>query len=189
MTLATEVFLSGDIDGREVFAYAQHLLALYDKQKRPASEQKTRAFEGPDSEGVAQLSNRIGQGLPAILDVKFRTDGSPLRAEDIPETEGSDWEYPKCSVEVRFDTGYGYSDSLGGCSHLHARFICALQDWVTERDGSLAWRNEYTGDVHQGLDGISEFIGDGNKAADWFATEALPAIVADIAQRSKATNL
>lgn len=156
MTLNTHIYLTGPVDAKEVFDFCNGLL----EAKNPVFDNEESRW----SKGVWRYMNEPGQGLNAWLTVAYRPDG-PLATEDIYDEE---WLAQKaCTVEISFDTGYSYRDEFGGCSELHGRYIRALKQWADDHGATLAWQNEFTGDVFDGLDGLEDFGGEGEKAADW----------------------
>jgi hypothetical protein len=142
--------------------------------------------------------NEADQGLPAWLMSAYRPDG-PLVAEDpghdeycsIPENpDYYDEDEPcdggghdrVCWMSVDFDTTYSYRDVRGwGCGDLHAAMVAELGAWLTAKNVRWEWRNEFTGDVHVGTDGLGELGARGAEAQDWMRTMVIPAIVTDMA--------
>jgi hypothetical protein len=171
MTLDTRIYVLGEVDHREVFAKCNALIGAHENVKR--------------SDDGAALMNEPDQGLPGWLMVYYGPDGA-LR----PEPEGCDkWcdedcdgdHQPACWLEVSLDTTYGYQDELGGCGDLHARFTAALGRWLNERGVPWAWMNEFTGEIHQGDEGLDELGKGALAAAAWMHGSVLPAIAARIA--------
>ena len=104
--------------------------------------------------------------------------------EDRPEDADADWKCAYCRapvafVEVSFDTAYSYRAPNGaGCGDLHAALVNALGAWCDQRGLMWWWQNEFTGEWHEGRDGLDE-LGEGGKAAtDWFVGTVAPAITA-----------
>lgn len=140
--------------------------------------------------GAWSRDNAIGQGLPAWVMSAYRPDGplrTPKQAAEHDEWCDDDCDPIKdharaCWMWVDFDTGYGYRDERGwGCGDLHAALVGELGDWLTAKGVRWEWRNEFTGDVHTGRDGLAELGPQGAEAGHWYATQALPAIVTHIA--------
>lgn len=207
MTLDTRIWLHGPIDGDTAFRLAlRALLAAADREAETSTAQvvehaagtlpdwlAVHAHSSGDPAGAAAraekyrrrhdtISTVIGQGLPGIVECDYHADGSPLASEDVyDEDEGEGYLSQRaCQVQLSWDTGYGYEVRKGfGCTELHARALvllhASLPDGVT-----MTWRNEYSGEVFDGLDGLPGFLGDGGAANDWFRNVALPAVTADI---------
>lgn len=174
MTLSTYIYLQDQVDYREVFVKCNQLIG---------------ADEGVRfSEHDGWIGNRMDQGLCALMHVSY---GAPLVSqeqaaahdEDCAEYEGDcrKWHPRACWAEVNFDTAYSYSGPDGGCGDLHARLVAELGQWLDERGVHWAWRNEFTGEVHQGYDGLTELGTGGAEASAWFRNIAAPAIAAHIA--------
>lgn len=161
MTLSTNIYLTGNVDAREVFDFCNKLIGA-----------ENPSFTDTESEwvpGMWVLMNQPGQGYPAWLSVSYRKDG-PLATEDIWVTEEDGYRFldqKACSVEINFDTGYSYQDEFGGCSDLHGRYITMINLWAEERGATLSWKNEFSGEYFDGTDGLKDFGGEGAKAAGW----------------------
>lgn len=193
MTLSTDVYILDEIDPGEVFQFCQGLLAKYDD--RPGTHEQEwddRATWRDD--GSRLLGNKIGQGLPAILDVTYRPS-APLATQEQSEAHTEDcdddgdscrYNHPTaCWLNVDFDTAYGYRDKRGwGCGDLHAALVAELGAWLDGRGVDWAWRNEFTGEVHSGPDRaekLIELVSGGAEAGTWFRTMVVPAILAEAA--------
>lgn len=90
------------------------------------------------------------------------------------------------TVEISIDTTYGFRNDRGeSCSDRHARFIHELGSWLDQRGCEWKWKNEYTGEWHDGREGLAEFgryhDSDGGPG-EWFAGVVIPAIAAHIAE-------
>ena len=176
MTLDTRIFILDEVDPHEVFNFCNDLLGA----KNP------RFKEGPSDwdadKEVIHLDNEPGQGYPAWLMSKYRAEGKPLYEKDITlrdtdpdyyddpavESDGSRVYKPACFMEISFDTAYGYQDEYGGCSTLHARYIVDLHAFLLAKGVRIKWKDEFSGDIHDGIHGIEEFLGGGDKAMTWF---------------------
>jgi hypothetical protein len=160
MTLSTDIYLTGTVDAKTVFDFCNDLLGA----TNPVFDHEESSWD----KGRWQYMNQPGQGFNAWLSVYYKPDG-PLSAEDVWDVDGEyRWLSEKaCTVKINFDTAYGYRDEFGGCSELHGRYIVALNRWAEGHGATLEWHNEFTGDYFKGLDGLSEFGGEGEKAADW----------------------
>lgn len=184
MTLDTRIYVHGKIDYRAVFVKCNQLLGATE-QTRCTDEQDTDYRLGkkvtlPGSSWTIQ--NEPMQGLPGWLMLHYRPD-APLRVpgDHSKYCDGAADEcYEPCGIpcwlEISIDTTYSYHGPEGGCGDLHAWFTAELGRWLNEQGVSFSWRNEFTGEVHQGFDGLEDLGRGGLKALEWFATEALPAI-------------
>jgi hypothetical protein len=197
MTLSTDIYVLDQVDVPELFRFCQGLLAQFDDRSTPQQpdQQKSRDREGWREDGARCMSNEIGQGLPAILDIHYRPNAALATAEqaaqctsdcDDPE-EGEDryHHHPHaCWVNIDFDTTYGYRDSAGrGCGDLHAALVALVGKWCDERGARWEWRNEYTGDIHGGetrYERLLDLMKQGSEAAAWFRNSVLPAIATHI---------
>ena len=182
MTLSTYVYVQDRVDIGQVFAKCNQLIGADEGVRFSDSE----SWQGG---GARTLANEPGQGLCAWLLVTYRP-GSPLTTpqeagqhlEDCePDCDGADHYDRACWLQVNFDTAYSYSGPDGGCGDLHARVVAELGQWLDERGARWEWRNEFTGEVHQGYDSLTDLGTGGAEASDWFRNIAAPAIAAHIA--------
>jgi hypothetical protein len=181
MTLNTAIYLDGAHGrevAREVYDFFNNLLGPRPGGEPTQMSKEAMPWSGP---GVLNFGNELGQGLPAILDVEFREDAPVASTEqaaehtedcewDVKQGSSCDWNHPVvCGILISLDTAYGYTDSYGGCSVLHARYIVDFYtNFVLPRGLSLRWKNEYSGEINEGIDGIEEFLDGGDEAAEWF---------------------
>lgn len=155
MTLSTDIYVLDKIDPMEVFNYCNtELLGV--------TEPRFSDGESTWDKGTRRIMNAPGQGLNAWLTVSASLDGSPLHREDVYEDDDDleDGPYlmsPKTYLTINFDTGYSYKDEYGGCETLHRRYIENLHDWLSEKGIAIRWRDEFTGDIHDGLNGLKGF--------------------------------
>lgn len=197
MTLDTRVYVVDEIDLRELFTKCQSLLTPYDEQRRAPERQASKL--SPTS-----LINECGQGLPAWLMI-YTGGERPYRTEeqsrehdpsicDLPtspwivdcDDPTIEWEFctetrhgEPCWYEVSFDTAYGYRGPDGmGCGDLHARLVGELGAWLDAKGKRWKWRNEFTGEVHEGYDALIELASGGFEASAWFQSTVVPAIAA-----------
>lgn len=177
MTLDTRVFVHDRVDYREAWIKCNQLIGATEGTKF------TDEPVASDPAGAWWIWNTPGQGLLALLDIRYRKDG-PLRA--LPEAHDEDCEpgctrdhRPACWLEASFDTPYGYRGPGGeGCGDLHARLVAELGQWLDGKGVTWSWRNEFTGDIHQGYDGLDELCEGGAKATAWYRTIVAPVIAA-----------
>ena len=192
MTLCTHVYIHEEIEPMLVFAKCRDLLGC--------DKTHTAKFDFRFGEGEEwTVLNEAGQGLPALLYLEF-CPGQALRTPSESRAHGKYCEDgcdgsshdPPCWIDVSFDTAYGYVDENGeGCGHLHVRLLAELGAWIerapsggrrsgTPSGARWSWRNEFTGEVHEGPDRLYELVDSGEKAHDWFTNVVRPAIEADI---------
>jgi hypothetical protein len=193
MTLSTNIYVLDQVDVTELFRFCQGLLAKYDDRHPPQQpdRQAWRDRESWRGEGLRSLSNNIGQGLPAILDIAYRPD-APLATPEQAATctdecePDDDYHYHPhaCWADIDFDTAYGYKDSAGrGCGDLHALLVAEVGQWLDQRGIRWEWRNEFTSAVHGGPDRyqrLADLTSAGSEAANWFRNTALPAIATHV---------
>lgn len=164
MTLDTRIYVQSEVDHRSLFLKCNQLLR--------AGENVRSSDDG------ACIMNEPEQGLDAWLMIHY---GSPLRAtvehdDDCdPDCDYAGHVVP-CWSEVSFDTAYSYSGPDGGCGNLHARLVAELGAWLDERGASWSWQNEFTGEIFERYEGLTELGGGGAEASLWFREIALPAI-------------
>lgn len=176
MTLSTHVLVSGPVTHQQVFDKVNDLLNI------PAN----RATVSRTEDGEIHLDNQIAQGFDAWVLSKSRKDGQPFVGEHDTgewacEEDCDHWRHVVSGyeIDVDMDTAYGYrGDNGDGCADLHARVIVGLVQWASETspDIEIRWLNEFTGEVHTGLDGIADFTSIGGEAQAWFTNTVLPSI-------------
>ena len=125
------------------------------------------------------ISNDPDQGLCAWLMVHYRP-GTALRAKlEHDEDCEADCDYPghvlPCWAEVSFDTAYSYRGPEGSSGGLHARIVAELGKWLDGQGIPWSWANEFTGEVHEGYEGLTELAPGGAEASAWFRDIAAPA--------------
>ena len=197
MTLDTRIAIGGGaVNVREIFGICAAMV------NTPAgTEPRTDPFIGKGP-GVKHLYNPGGIGADAWLITWYGVDGpipphacdddcylddpddypgQPLCMDARSRDEGDPRESGWASMMLSFDTAYSYRDSEGrGCNDLHRSYIEVLHAY-TQRKGLLfKWQNEYTGEWHDGLDGLDEFAQGGRDADAWFRGSVLPAIAAHL---------
>ena len=190
MTLSTNVYVLDETGPHELFRHAQTLLSKYDDQGRTWRQQV--CSDKPAYAGMWNIGNTVGQGLPAILDIRYRP-GAPLHTPEQAavhqdycdkDCDGRRHDRP-CWLDIDFDTSYGYHGPGGiGCGGLHALLVAELGGWLDQRKLRWEWRDEFTGDVHGGDDRygrLLELASSGRKATAWFTDIVKPAIEAHAA--------
>ena len=175
MTLDTRIYVLDKIDYREVFIKCNQLIG---------ADEGTRFTDTGNS-----LWNAPGQGLCALLDVTSGGDVPLVQAGE--HSRYCDGEADECStpcgtpcwLEVSFDTAYGYRGDNGErCGDLHARLVAELGQWLDTKGLRWRWRNEFTGQVFDRYDGLTELGRGGAEATSWYRDIAAPAIAAMIAK-------
>lgn len=200
MTLDTRIYVNSKVDVKELFHYGQWLLHAMDdaedRARRVPGRQRWRdkamticTVDGwvDDPSGVRMIYNEMGQGLPAALDITYRVGGPVKVSADecdrycsTPCDMGSPHK-PAHWCEISLDTAYSYSNpSIGGCTELHVELMRGFDDWLSGRDVTFSWKNEYTGDVHPWPEGLEQFGKNGASASAWYLDTARPAIAAHI---------
>jgi hypothetical protein len=189
MTLSTNVYVLDPVSPHELFRFCQTLLTRFDEAHRPWSRQECSdkpagAWSAP---GAWRIANRIGQDLPAILDITYRPDG-PLRTpeqaaehdEDCDEDCSGEHYRRACWLDLDFDTAYSYQVDGMGCGDLHAALVAEVGKFLDQRAVRWEWRNEFTGEVHGGDDRYAQLVAlcsGGFEAAAWYTHTVLPAIM------------
>jgi hypothetical protein len=188
MTLDTRVYVHDRIDYREVFVKCNQLIGAHEgieftDEPIPDYENGERV-PGPEG-GNWFIWNKPGQGLCALLDVTYRKN-APLRTPgdhsrycepDVDECDGTC--APPCWLEISLDTAYSYRGDQGeGCGDLHAHLVAELGKWLESKGIRWSWKNEFTGEVHEGYDHLIDLCSGGFEASAWFATSVAPVISA-----------
>lgn len=197
MTLSTNIYVLDELGPHELFRYCQTLLSKYDEQGRTwrqmaCSDEPRKVWGDPDhprEAGRWSISNQIGQGLPAILDITYRP-GAPLYTPEqaaqcdkwCADDCDKDHYERACWLDIDFDTAYGYRGPNGmGCGDLHAALVAEVGQWLDKRGLRWEWRNEFTSEVHGGDDRYARLIdlaSGGFEATAWFTSTVKPAIEA-----------
>lgn len=185
MTLNTRIYVLAPVDHRRLFVECSKLIGAHEGIE-------WRDEQISSTPGEWWIWNKLGQGLCAALDVRYRPHG-PLYAGT------SHWDdcEPACDyaphllprwLEVSFDTAYGYrSDDGEGCGDLHARLVAQLGQWLDRNGIAWKWQNEFTGEIHDRYAGVAELGSGGAEASDWFREFAAPAIAAHMAAGQETT--
>jgi hypothetical protein len=198
MTLNTKVAVGKPTDVRKIFDFCNQLL------NAPGTVEWSEGDCDGHRAGQSEIYNRPMQGLPAWLWIyhgsrvhehdewcdsevgpaKWDDTGQHVVTQDevdqhVAEVAADPTMNGWAAIEVTFDTAYGYRGDGGeSCSDLHARLLTALGQWLDARDLPWKWQNEFTGEWHDGIDGLAEF-GDAfamTGAQSWFEDVVKPAI-------------
>lgn len=181
MTLDTRVAIGAPTDVHALFQFCRELLST------PATTPIQQYTD--TAAGTKSLSNPMGIGLPALLELDYGPDGPlPVHAHDEWCDDDCDtWvaqnpvENGWAAVVVSFDTTYSYRGPHGEtCSNLHAQLVFQVGRWCDQRHLPWKWQNEFTGEWFDGMDGLDEFSDAFRDmgAQAWFTGSALPAILA-----------
>ena len=211
MTLNTRIWLHGRISGEAAFRLAlAALLKAADRSDEVDTAEVERKAAGSipqwvlDRDGGAwidaepgrreawtartdRINTAIGQGLPGIVDCRYRQDGAPLAVDDVIEHEDGedDWvSQRRCHVQLSWDTAYSYNHGRhSSAGSLHAEALVHLAASLPE-GVTISWENEYTGAIHDGVtaEALGEFLGWNLAAVHWRLTVAAPAIASEVAR-------
>ena len=182
MTMSTSIYVQQPVSPERLFRHLQ--AALSDRPQRdyhrlpgqPYVRENGTVYESPGHADRGEWGNRIGQGLPAILQVEYGA-GGPL-AIDHWDCQ-SHPEYCECSpgevhdlsplrrfeplcLKVWIDTAYGYRAANGAsCGDLHAYMVATVADWLANQPGDpgFVWSNGETDIASDTLDRLHE-LGD-----------------------------
>lgn len=191
MTLNTEIYLHGTVGIPEFFEFCQRALLAFDEQARSLGDVEWADKEGYFDKSTRERSNKIGQGLPAILKLTYRPDVPLLAVEQAAEhdeycnedgdCDGTGHKPPHWAC-VNLDTAYGWRDSARGwrCGDLHAALIRLFGGYLDERGVAFSWENEFTGEVHDGYNNLDGLGAGGANATQWFDSVVLPVIAREI---------
>lgn len=179
MTRETTIYLMGKVDFKELYEFCNSLIGA----ENPQFTISRSAAEG--EKGYLTYSNRIGQGFNAILKVQTHEAHNVNLEDYFDELYEEDYEdcedpeprmlEPACAMLVSFDTAYGHKDTYGGVNALHGRYIIALHDWLATKGIKIKWKEEYTGEIHDGLDNIERMI-ENNDDIVFYRTVFLPSV-------------
>jgi hypothetical protein len=186
MTLDTSIYILDEINYKQVYAQCGRLIGQHEGIKftdEPAQNWRN-GERTDDPDGLRWIYNHPGQGLPALLDMKYR-QGGPIKSDpeacdrycdddcDRTDHEPAHW------IEVSFDSPYGYRDEQGrGCGDWHACLVTQLGQWLDERGVRWAWQNEFTGEIHTGYERLIDLCAGGFEATAWYENTVKPAISA-----------
>ncbi len=161
MTLATSIRIVEPTPVRPIFDQTRTLLGA-----GKATFRHVRAGDTPWPSSNNTYHNDPGQGLPALLWVEYGPDGPLREYMDEDGKDCSDWyecqppnhrHPPKASIEVMFDTAYGYKRDGANCNDLHAWLVLEMGRWLDAHSLTWYWQNEYTGEWHRGYEALAEF--------------------------------
>lgn len=155
MTLDTHIYVHDPIGYRNVFAKANQLIGA------------TEATHFRDEDGT--IMNEPDQRLPGWLMISYSPDAL-YRSDDAAAAH----------LDISLDTAYGYQDELGGCGDLHARFVAALGAWLDSKGVRWSWKNEFTGEIHEGADRLDDLGAGGKQAQQWMIRTVIPALAAEL---------
>ena len=192
MTLDTKIYLHGQVNIPEFFEFCQRALLTFDGEARSLEAVVWYDKDSYDKDGSRVRANKLGQGLPAILDLTYRPDEPLMTVEQ--SKQHNDWcnEDGDCTGEfheppnwatVSLDTAYGYKDPHRGwgCGDLHAALIRLFGAYLDKHGVQFSWKNEFTSEVHDGYNNLDDLGAQGANAGEWFRNVVLPAIAPQLA--------
>lgn len=160
MSRETSIYLMQKTDIQELFDFCNSLMGAVNPQYTSTQNEA----------GYISYRNAWDQGLPAALSVLTHADHDvneepyydELYEEDYAECDDPEPTMlePACAMTISFDTTFGYRDEFGGADSLHGRYIIALHNWLSEKGIAIKWREEYTREIHDGLDNIDRMVKD-----------------------------
>lgn len=150
MTLTTAFRIHGEWPPSDVFFTLADMIGAPEDYRYDDGADPYRA-------GACMLAATPGQGLPALVDVAYTPDASPLPSAFAPDDgPPPDELLPEANIEATMDTAIGYRAPDGtGCDRLHARLVAGLARWCDERGLRYAWRDEATGAWHDRVDELA----------------------------------
>lgn len=189
MTLSTDIYVLGKIDGHDLHRWIHVNLFNLDPDHPVSYKEEvegqtyTSEWRGTYVARENELANAPGQGFPAWLILNWTDEAREFDngVENIEELGEDDREW---TLKVReaigspyfahlnFDTAYGYRQDGMGCTELHASYIVRLyREYFEPRGIEIVWEDEYRGTYHRNLDslGMKQFLGAGDEAMEWFA--------------------
>lgn len=210
MTDDTAIYIEDEIGPLDVFNYLIHQLVEFQEpdSNGPRTFDAVRTKAEVDTDWHTKkpldtwtMETVIGQGMPAWLMVHYRpggayrtTEQAAEHDEDICNLPTSSWtdedsemcdgtdHAPACHLQVSMDTAYGFHGPNGmRCDHLHGVILARLTEWLGAQGVAWKWKNEYTGDIHPGGEGLDGLLKGGDEANAWFDNVASPVIAAHIA--------
>jgi len=181
MTLDTRVYVHNPVDYREIWLKCNQLIGAHE-----GIEFKDEPLDKGKPDGEQWIWNMPGQGLCALLDVKYRKGRALIEQGEhhaYCEPDDPDESHSMCAprwLEVSFDTACGYMGENGeGCGDLHARLVAQLGQWLDGKGIRWQWVNEFTSEVHWGYEGLTDLGSGGAKASTWFRDIVAPALGLD----------
>ena len=187
MTLATNMWILDPVAIDDIWPVGRALIHELSDRSGPAEFSDRPSYGTSEFDGLRTRGHGIGQGFCSMYDVDYHADGGVIQdgtitheswCDDPCDDEHARDAFP-AYVRIEFDTTYGYRDSRGwGCGDLHAALVGAIGRWCDERGLRWCWENEFTGEIHQGADGLDE-LGRGGADAQAWMLSVLPAAYMD----------
>lgn len=202
MTLATDMWVTGPIsiqDRETLWQLGRELIYHFSDRDGPAlfTDKPPHSIYEPQDmvPGVRDRDHGIGQGFCSMYDFRYQFLGYPVEQYDGIVHE-SDCE-PDCTwhhnspatgwwVKIRLDTSYGFrmespeGFATWGCGDLHAAIVSIMGEWLTRKGISWHWENEFTGEIHEGPEGLSDLGMSGAAAHNWMLNTVAPALEASV---------
>jgi len=181
MTLNTRVRFKNPVNARALHDWANQDLL---KAKDPDLDVREKSIVNAPGQGFAAwLITEHNLGRPFEFESSLPLDSDFWN--EFPDELGNERAQfeaePVGYVDLTFDTSYGFRDDHGrGCSELHAGYVVRVAAHAAELGVGIAWNNEFTGEWHDGIEGLDQFADNGKDAQDWFRNVAAPAVAAHI---------
>ena len=171
MTLATDIYIKTRLTHKEVYDFFQQQIGSRSDGLFVLAEDTIA------EDGTRCLRSVYGQGLPSELEVYYAAGGKILADWREEWLEDDDIRLPIHNIRVSLDSAFSYSDSLGGCTELHARLIIDFYRAVLEPRGEhLYWNNEYSDMLSRDFNGMADFLDAGDEKVQWFKNSVMPMI-------------
>ena len=194
MTLSTHMWVLDPVDIEQLWPVGRALIHHYSEREGEAvwsDEPVDRRWYTGAPDGSRTRMHTMGQGFCSMYIVEYveggglRGNGVVVHDEDCEDP--CEYGHPRDAfpyyASINLDTGYGYSGL--SCGDLHARIVGSIGSWLDSEGIRWCWENEFTGEIHQGSEGLSGLGRGAAEASAWFTGTALPAILADLAGRPR----
>lgn len=198
MTLATDMWVTGPIsipDREQLWQLGRELIYHFSDRDGPAefTDKPPHSVWGPQDmvPGVRDRDHGIGQGFCSMYDFRYQLLGYPVEQydgivhEDDCESDCT-WHHGSPGngwwIRIRLDTSYGFrmespeGFATWGCGDLHAAIVGIMGEWLTRKGIRWHWENEFTGEIHEGAEGLDELGMSGAKAHSWLENIVKPII-------------
>lgn len=164
MTLHTFVHLTGTISLEDAFALALRAVLTAEG----ADDRYDTVIIEREPAGAVDwdfIQTKPGQGLPTWTGATRRPDGSLFTPERDAITGDVIDDPEPWTVELSWDTSYTYTGTWPTASSLHGAALVHLHRSLPARTVKrFRWRDEFTHEWHNNLDGLADFVGEGYHA-------------------------